>query len=93
MPLLSVIIPIYNVEKYLHQCVDSVLCQHFDNMEIILVNDGSPDNCPQICNEYEKKYPFIKALHKERSDDRTSIPSSLKTTAEKPASSSIRGAS
>lgn len=65
MPLLSVIIPIYNVEKYLHQCVDSVLCQHFDNMEIILVNDGSPDNCPQICNEYEKKYPFIKALHKE----------------------------
>lgn len=65
MPLLSVIIPIYNVERYLHQCVDSVLCQRFDNMEIILVNDGSPDSCPQICNEYAEKYPFIKVLHKE----------------------------
>lgn len=65
MPQLSVIIPIYNVEKYLHQCVDSVLCQHLEDMEIILVNDGSPDNCPQICNAYAEKYPFIKVLHKE----------------------------
>ena len=65
MPLLSVIIPIYNVEKYLHQCVDSVLHQNLNDLEIVLVNDGSPDNCPQICNEYAEKYPFIKALHKE----------------------------
>ena len=64
MPLLSVIIPIYNVEKYLHQCVDSVLHQNLNDLEIVLVNDGSPDNCPQICNEYAEKYPFIKALHK-----------------------------
>lgn len=65
MPLLSVIIPIFNVEKYLHQCVDSVLRQNLEDMEIMLVNDGSPDNCPQICNEYAEKYPFIKAIHKE----------------------------
>lgn len=65
MPLLSVIIPVYNVENYVCQCVDSVLHQQLDNLEIILVNDGSPDNCPQICNEYAEKYPFIRALHKE----------------------------
>lgn len=64
-PLFSVIIPIYNVEKYLPQCVDSVLKQDFKNYEIILVDDGSPDNCPHLCDEYAKKYPHIKVIHKE----------------------------
>ena len=65
MPLLSVIIPVYKVEKYLHQCVDSVIRQNLDDMELILVNDGSPDNCPKICNQYADKYPFIKVIHKD----------------------------
>ena len=63
-PFFSVIIPIYNVEKYLHQCVDSVLAQTFQNLEIILVDDGSPDDCPQLCDEYANKNSCIKVVHK-----------------------------
>lgn len=61
----SVIIPVYNVEKYLHQCVDSVLTQNFNRYEIILVNDGSTDNSGKICDEYAQKYPNIKVIHKQ----------------------------
>lgn len=61
---LSVIIPIYKVEKYLRQCVDSVINQKIENLELILVDDGSPDQCPQICDEYAEKYDFIKVIHK-----------------------------
>lgn len=63
---LSYIIPVYNVEKYLRQCVDSVLAQSIDDYEIILVDDGSPDNCPSICDEYKEKFPdIVKVIHKE----------------------------
>lgn len=62
---LSVIIPVYKVEKFLNQCVDSVLEQKLENIEIILVNDGSPDLCPTICNQYSEKYQFIKVIHKQ----------------------------
>ena len=62
---LSVIIPIYKVEKYLRQCVDSVINQKIENLELILVDDGSPDQCPQICDEYAEKYDFIKVIHKQ----------------------------
>lgn len=63
---LSYIVPVYNVEKYLRQCVDSVLAQTMDDYEIILVDDGSPDNCPAICDEYKEKYPdIVKVIHKE----------------------------
>ena len=65
MFFVSVIIPVYNVEKYLKQCVDSVLNQKLDNVEIILVDDGSPDACPQICDQYAEKYSCIKVIHKE----------------------------
>ena len=65
MPLLSVIIPVYNVEKYLKQCVDSVINQNLTDIEVLLVDDGSPDNSPAICDEYAQKYEFIKAIHKE----------------------------
>ena len=50
MPIISVIIPIYNVELYLRRCVDSILSQTFHDFELILVDDGSPDNCPAICS-------------------------------------------
>lgn len=54
-PQLSIIVPIYGVEQYLRKCVDSLLAQDYDNYEIILVDDGSPDSCPQICDEYAEK--------------------------------------
>lgn len=60
----SIIIPVYNVEKYLQQCIDSVLKQSFLNFEAILVDDGSPDNCPAICDEYASRDNRIKVVHK-----------------------------
>ncbi len=60
----SVVIPIYNVEKYLAQCVESVLNQTFTDFELILVDDGSPDSCPEICDELAKKDNRIKVIHK-----------------------------
>ena len=65
MPLISVIVPIYNVEKYLDRCVDSIINQTYKSLEIILVDDGSPDNCPQMCDDYAKKDSKIKVVHKE----------------------------
>lgn len=61
--LVSVIIPIYKAEKYLSMCVDSVLNQTYQNLEVILVDDGSPDNCPAICDEYAQKDKRIRVLH------------------------------
>ena len=63
-PLISVIIPIYKVEPYLRKCVDSVLLQTYTNLEIILVDDGSPDNCGKICDEYAEKDSRVKVIHK-----------------------------
>ncbi|WP_299799149.1 glycosyltransferase family 2 protein [uncultured Maribacter sp.] len=62
---ISVIVPIYRIEKYLPQCVDSLLNQSFLDFELILVDDGSPDNCPKICDDYAKKDARIKVIHKE----------------------------
>ena len=64
-PLISVIVPVYKVEPYLRKCVDSILAQTYKNLEIILVDDGSPDNCPAICDEYAEKDPRVTVLHKE----------------------------
>ncbi len=60
----SVIVPIYKVEKYLKRCIDSVLAQTYGDYELILVDDGSPDNCPQICDDYAKVDSRIKVIHK-----------------------------
>ena len=64
-PLISVIVPVYKVENYLDKCIDSIVNQTYNNLEIILVNDGSPDNCPQICDEWKEKDNRIKVIHKE----------------------------
>ncbi|MBR2715057.1 MAG: glycosyltransferase family 2 protein [Ruminococcus sp.] len=62
--LVSVVIPVYNAEKYLDQCVLSVVNQTYKNLEIILVDDGSPDNCPKMCDNWEEKDSRIKVIHK-----------------------------
>ena len=60
----SIIVPIYNVEKYIFECVDSLINQTYKDIEIILVDDASPDNCPQICEDYASKDERIKVIHK-----------------------------
>lgn len=65
MPTVSVIIPVYNVEAYLHPCVDSVLAQTYSDYEIIMVDDGSPDSCGAICDEYAAMDPRIRVIHQE----------------------------
>lgn len=64
-PILSIIVPVYNVERYLRRCVDSLLAQDCTDYEIILVDDGSPDRCGEICEEYAKCYANIKVVHRE----------------------------
>ena len=63
-PLISVIVPIYNVEAYLPRCLDSIVNQTYQNLEIILVDDGSPDNCGAICDEYARRVRRIRVIHK-----------------------------
>lgn len=63
--LISIIVPVYKVEPYLHQCVNSVLSQSYTEFELILVDDGSPDNCPSICDDFAKKDARVKVIHKE----------------------------
>lgn len=62
-PGISIIVPVYNVEKYIHQCIDSILNQSFMDYELILVDDGSPDNCPQILDAYAERDNRIKVIH------------------------------
>lgn len=64
IPKISVIVPVYNVEKYLDRCIQSILNQTLKELEIILVDDGSPDNCPALCDEYAQKDARIKVIHK-----------------------------
>jgi len=63
-PLVSIIVPIYKVEPYLRRCLDSIVNQTYTNLEIILVDDGSPDGCPQICDEYAARDKRIVVIHK-----------------------------
>lgn len=65
MPKISIIVPVYNVEKYLTRCIDSILSQTFTDFELILVDDGSPDGCPAICDAYARKDSRIRVIHKE----------------------------
>ena len=65
MPMISVIVPVYKVEPYIHRCVDSILGQSFSDFELILVDDGSPDNCGAICDAYAAKDSRIHVIHQE----------------------------
>ena len=63
-PLISVVLPIYNIEEYLDRCMQAVLNQTYDNLEILMVDDGSPDGCPALCDQYALKDPRVRPLHK-----------------------------
>ena len=63
-PEISIIVPIYNVEKYLPRCIESILAQTFTNFELILVNDGSEDDSGEVCDRYAKEDKRIKVIHK-----------------------------
>ena len=65
MPKLSIIVPVYKVEQYINKCIDSILNQTFTDFELILVDDGSPDNCGKICDEYAQKDKRVRVIHKE----------------------------
>ena len=67
VPEISVIVPVYKVEEYLPQCVDSILVQTFTNFELLLVDDGSPDRCGEICEEYAGKDTRIRVFHQQNS--------------------------
>ncbi len=66
--LISVIVPIYKVEKYLNNCVKSIQNQTYKNLEIILVDDGSPDSCPDLCDKFAKEDERIRVIHKKMVD-------------------------
>ena len=67
MPLISVIVPVYKVEQYLDKCVNSIINQTYPNIEVILVDDGSPDRCPEMCDEWRKKDNRIRVIHQSNS--------------------------
>ena len=64
-PKISVIVPVYNAEKYLHRCIDSILSQTFTDFELLLINDGSKDSSGAICDEYAAKDNRVRVFHKE----------------------------
>jgi len=64
-PLVSIVVPIYKVEKYLERCLDSLVAQDYRPLEVILVNDGSPDGCGDIIHRYEALYPIFHSLWQE----------------------------
>lgn len=63
--LVSIIVPIYKVQEYLNECIESIVNQTYKNIELILVDDGSPDKCPQMCDEWAGKDNRIRVIHKE----------------------------
>ena len=65
MPQISVIVPVYKVETYLPACVESILTQTFRDFELILVDDGSPDNCGVLCDAYAARDPRVRVIHRE----------------------------
>lgn len=60
----TVVVPIYNVQSYLNRCIESIVNQTYKSLEILLIDDGSPDNCPKMCDEWAEKDSRIKVIHK-----------------------------
>lgn len=83
MPKVSIIVPVYNVEKYLSECINSIVNQSLKDIEIILVDDGSPDSCPQIIDEYAAKDNRVVAIHKENGGYATAINKGLEVAKSK----------
>lgn len=63
MKKVTVIIPVYKAEKYIERCIESITAQTYENLEIILIDDDSPDNCPKICDDWAKRDSRVKVLH------------------------------
>lgn len=76
--MLSIVVPVYNVEKYLYQCLDSILAQKFSDFELILVDDGSSDSSGQICDKYAEKDSRIRVLHKENEGAQSAVKEGVK---------------
>lgn len=68
--MISIIVPVYNTEKYLHRCIDSILAQTFTDFELLLINNGSKDNSAEICDEYAAKDSRVRVFHKENGEAR-----------------------
>lgn len=77
MPIISIIVPVFKSELYLKRCIDSILCQTFSDYELLLIDDGSTDLCPEICDEYAKKDERIRVIHKENAGVATARNSGL----------------
>ena len=77
-PLISVIVPVYKTELYLKRCLDSIINQTYSNLEIILINDGSPDNCRSICDEYKQKDNRITVIHQQNQGQGTARNNGIK---------------
>lgn len=71
-PLVTIIVPVYKVEKYLRRCLDSIAAQTYTNFEAILVDDGSPDRCGEICDEYAAKDTRFRVIHQKNGGGGTS---------------------
>ena len=76
VPKVSILVPVYNVEKYIHRCVDSIIAQTFTDFECILVDDCSPDKCPEICDNYARQDARIMVIHKAQNEG---LPQARKT--------------
>ena len=63
-PMISIVVPVYNAERYLHRCIDSILTQTFSDFELLLINDGSKDSSGAICDEYAKEDERVRVFHK-----------------------------
>ena len=63
--LFSIIVPVYKVEDYIEKCIDSILLQSYTDFELILIDDGSPDKCPLICDQYKERDSRVKVIHKQ----------------------------
>ena len=72
-PQVSIVVPVYNVEKYLPECLDSILTQTLKNIEVIVIDDGSPDNCGAIIDEYSKRDPRVIPIHQKNSGYSVSV--------------------